>query len=124
MSKWKYEIIEKNMKKYIWLSSEKNTIENEEEIMDLMSICFENNIELLLIDNNVLSDSFYNLKTGFAGMVIQKLVNYNIKIAVIIDKEMISKRFKEFLIESNKGNHFGGFSDLDVAEKWLITNWA
>lgn len=115
-----YRIIEKNNQNYILLDSIGKSIQTEQDAMELLTVCFENRIHLLLIHGERLSDDFLNLKTGIAGSVLQKFAMYNIKAAAILDENRTKGRFKEFLIESNKGNVFRSFSNPDDAENWLV----
>lgn len=52
--------------------------------------------------------------------MIQKLLNYSIKTAIIVPEEIIGKgRFKEMTIETNKGQHFRIYDNKKEAENWL-----
>jgi PadR family transcriptional regulator, regulatory protein AphA len=99
--------------------SGKALIESEQDALDLASICFENVTTLLLINSGNLPDGFFDLKTGLAGAVMQKLVNYRIRAAAVIPSERISGRFGEMVLESNKGRNFRFFSSRSDALNWL-----
>lgn len=74
-----------------------------------------------MLPSAILSEEFFDLKTKLAGNIIQKFVNYGIKAAVIIPQEKIqSDRFKEMVLEMNKGNHFRLYWGKEEAEKWLL----
>lgn len=46
------------------------------------------------------------LSTGMAGEILQKFVTYGIKLAIIGDYSMYtSKPLRDFIYESNKGDH-------------------
>lgn len=52
--------------------------------------------------------------------MIQKLLNYGIKTAIIVPEEIIGKgRFKEMTTETNKGQHFRIYDNKKEAENWL-----
>ncbi|WP_371380223.1 DUF4180 domain-containing protein [Sporomusa aerivorans] len=107
-----YRVIEKDSKKYIECTSAEAPL----------TACFENNTHLLMLHAEALSDDFFKLKTGLAGQVLQKFINYQVKVAVILTSELkISEKFKEFLNESNKGNDFRVYGNIDEAESWLLT---
>ena len=56
-----------------------------------------------------------------AGELFQKFANYRMKGAAVISLDNISsERFKELVLESNKGNLFRFFEDRESAEKWLV----
>ncbi len=55
-----------------------------------------------------LDPAFFRLSTLFAGDLTQKVVNYHLRLAVIGDVtawERESDAFRDFVWESNRGNH-------------------
>jgi len=49
-------------------------------------------------------EEFYDLKTGLAGEILQKMTNYRLKLAIVGDFSGIqSKSLNAFIIESNRG---------------------
>jgi hypothetical protein len=67
-----------------------------------------------------LSEDFLRLSTRVAGLVLQKLGNYNIKTVAILNAERAPKRFREFLSEANQGRTFRIYSNFKDAEAWLV----
>jgi hypothetical protein len=56
-----------------------------------------------IIKKENLNDSFYDLKTGFAGELLQKISNYSKRLAITGDFSQIkSKALRDFIYESNK----------------------
>lgn len=120
-NKMKYEVIEKDNKKYINYGSVEVPLGTEQDALDLIAVCMEKGTHRLLLHSEVLSDDFFRLKTGLAGTVLQKFMNYHIKVAVLVTSELkIMGKFKELLAESNKGNDFRVFNNKDEAENWLL----
>lgn len=120
-NKMKYEVIEKDNKKYINYGSLEASLDTEQDALDLIAVCMENGTHLLMLHSEILSDDFFKLRTGLAGSVLQKFINYRIKIAMLITSELkIAGKFKELLAESNKGNDFRVFNNKDEAENWLL----
>lgn len=116
-----YRVIAKDSKKYIECTSAETSLRTEQDALDLITACLENNTHRLLLHAEALSDDFFKLKTGLAGQVLQKFINYHVKVAVIITSELkISERFKELVGETNKGNEFRVYSSIDEAELWLL----
>lgn len=116
-----YRVIEINGKKYIECASAETPICTEQNVLDLIAACFENNTNLLLIEAQALADDFFKLRTGLAGGVLQKFINYNIKVAVVMtDQQRVKGKFKEFITEANKGNSFRVFSNKEEAEDWFF----
>lgn len=118
----KYSVIRKNDKSYIMYNEIDETISSEQDVMDIISACFGEGISLVLIDGNAIADEFYDLKTKLLGMALQKFINYKIRVAFIIDGERtLSDRFKELVLEINKGTNFRACNSIESAEKWLLS---
>lgn len=74
-----------------------------------------------MLGSEVLDENFFKLRTGLAGQVLQKFVNYQVKVAIILSGEQkIEGKFKELIAESNKGNDFRIFCNPTEAENWLL----
>ncbi|WP_160680494.1 DUF4180 domain-containing protein [Clostridium sp. C8-1-8] len=117
-----YRVVDKNNKKYIEFASGFRKLSSEKDVIDYISICMENDVYTILLQPNILSEDFFNLRTGLAGMALQKFINYHVKVAVIIeDTEKLNDRFKEMIMEANKGNHFRTFSNTEDAERWIAS---
>lgn len=115
-----YKVVNKNNYKYIEFVSDLSKLSSEQDVLDCISICMENGIYTIVLHSAVLSENFFNLKTGLAGMALQKFINYHVKAAVIIeDEEKLNERFKEMIMEANKGNNFRTFKNITDAETWI-----
>lgn len=115
-----YRVVNKNNNKYIEFASDLRKLSSEQDVVDCISICMENDVYTIILHSNVLSEDFFNLKTGLAGMALQKFINYHVKVAVIIEEvEKLNDRFKEMIMEANKGNHFRTFKNTQDAEAWI-----
>lgn len=116
-----YRVVDKNNKKYIECISSIIPLHNEQAALDLIALCGENDTNLLMINAEALARDFFDLKTGLAGQILQKFANYYIKAAVVVSNEMkIKGKFKEMMIESNRGNNFRIFNNQNEAENWLL----
>ena len=89
------------------LNSETPVITNIRTALDLMAtIGYEHNINKLAISKSAISEDFFDLKTGFAGEISQKFVQYGFQIAIFGDFSMyISKPLKDYMYECNQGSH-------------------
>lgn len=117
----KYSVINKNDKSYIIYNEIDTKISSEQDVMDIISACFGERISLVVIDGNAIADEFYDLKTKLLGMALQKFINYKIRVVFIIDEERIlSDRFKELVLEINKGTDFRVCGGIESAEQWLL----
>lgn len=109
-----------NGRRYVECTSSNTGLTSEKDALELVSACFENDTDLLLLDYSVLSVDFFRLDTGVAGAILQKLVNYRIKTAAVIPADLIDNvRFKEMALEANKGMHFRIFDTREEAVGWL-----
>lgn len=60
----------------------------------------------LIIAKEAICEDFFSLKTGIAGEVLQKCVNYQMKFAIVGDFSVYSsKSLRDFIYESNRGRH-------------------
>ena len=56
------------------------------------------------IDKAAVSEDFFRLSTGIAGEILQKFVNYRVKLAIYGDfSGYASKPLQDFIRESNEG---------------------
>ena len=79
-------------------------------------------IEWLALPVTRLSEAFLTLRTGLAGAVIQKFVNYRLKLALVGDiSEPVSasKALADFVRESNDGAHVWSVPDIEALEARL-----
>jgi len=74
----------------------------------------------LVLDEKELNPDFFDLKTGFAGEVLQKFVNYRTKLAIIVrDASMYGGRFSELMHEHRVHPTVRFFSAEQAARQWL-----
>lgn len=70
----------------------------------MMTVRYEHGAEKIAIDKRAVADDFFRLGTGVAGDVLQKFVNYRMKLAIFGDFSVYtSKPLQDFIRESNKG---------------------
>ncbi|MCX8130580.1 MAG: DUF4180 domain-containing protein [Clostridia bacterium] len=117
-----YKIIGTRAKKYVELVSYVSFVSTEQDALEIISLCGENDTDLLLLHGNALSEDFFKLKTGTAGKIVQKFINYRVKTAVILSEQPDSKgKFREMVSELNRSNHFRFFESKETAEVWLTS---
>jgi hypothetical protein len=73
-----------------------------------------------VLDEKDIAPEFFDLKSGLAGQVLQKFVNYRTKLAVIVrDPAAYGGRFGE-LVYDHRTHHTVRFFKLEqVARQWL-----
>ena len=95
------------------------------ETMDtskLVEACFNHQTKRILLYAENLTDRFFDLSSGEAGAILQKLRTYQIRLAVIWSAEIrpFSSRFGELMIEENREPYFRLFEERSQAEAWLL----
>jgi hypothetical protein len=102
--------------------SSKELIRSERDFIDLLTWGTENETDLFLLMDTNFTPAFYDLSSGLAGTILQKVSNYRVRLAIVGSFEMIaSKRFREFMHESNKGSSVRFFQEKARAIDWLLS---
>lgn len=89
------------------VSSTEIIIEDVQSALDLMAtVQYESGCDRMVLDKSLLSETFFDLKTRLAGEILQKFINYRVKVAIVGDFSVYSsKSLQDFFYESNNGNH-------------------
>ncbi|RAT96994.1 DUF4180 domain-containing protein [Brevibacillus sp. Leaf182] len=74
--------------------------------LDLIAtVHYEADSNRIIINKSLINESFFDLKTRLAGEILQKFINYRVKVAIVGDFSVYtSKSLKDFIYESNNGN--------------------
>lgn len=76
--------------------------------------------EGLVLTEEDLGPDFYDLKTGLAGELFQKVVNYRGRLAIVIrDARAYGDRFSELAYEHRRHPSVRFFEDRALALQWL-----
>ena len=88
-------------------TSEELLITDTQSALDLMAtVKYETGCDKIAISKSAVAEDFFVLSTGIAGEILQKFVNYRVKLAIIGDfSRYTSKPLRDFIYESNKGSH-------------------
>jgi arsenate reductase len=74
----------------------------------------------IVVNKGMIAEDFFDLSSGVAGEVAQKLVNYGVRLAVVGDfSGYTSKPLRDFIYESNRGKHLYFVADEEEALKKL-----
>lgn len=89
--------------------------------MDLLATArYETGCTALVLHKEQLDEAFFRLSTGLAGEVLQKFVNYQMKLAIVGDFDhYASKPLRDFIRESNEGRQICFQPDEGAALAWL-----
>lgn len=97
--------------------SDENLIFDIQSAFDLaMTVKYETGATKIVINKSAVCDEFFILSNGMAGEILQKFINYHVKIAIYGDySHYTSKPLKDFIYESNNGNDFFFVATKDEA---------
>lgn len=89
------------------VNSDSILIKDVQSALDFIAtIQYETGCNRIIINKSAICEDFFNLRTRLAGEILQKFVNYNVKLAIVGDfSEYSSKSLRDFIYESNKGRH-------------------
>ncbi|WP_312813993.1 DUF4180 domain-containing protein [Sedimentibacter sp.] len=101
----KYTFLGKN-NSLLYIESEDILIYDSQSALDFMAtIDYEKDCNRIILDKKAISEEFFILRSGIAGEVCQKIVNYKFKLAIIGDySKYTSKSLRDFIYECNRGN--------------------
>jgi hypothetical protein len=87
----------------------------------LLEACFSAGARAALLYAENLPAAFFDLSSGQAGAVLQKLRTYGVRLAVVSPPGQVevSTRFGEMVAEESRGRHFGLFETREAARAWL-----
>lgn len=80
-------------------------IASPQDMLDLIAtLRYEHGCSRIVLPKEALAEEFFCLKTGLAGEMLQKVVNYNAALAIVGDfSGYTSKPLQDFIGESNRG---------------------
>ncbi|OPX45130.1 hypothetical protein CLHUN_10170 [Ruminiclostridium hungatei] len=96
-------------------------ITDAQSALDLMmNVKYETGCSRLVLDKSAISEEFFRLSSGMAGEVLQKFINYHMKLAVIGDfSRYTSKPLHDFIYESNRGRDIFFVDNMERAVEKL-----
>ena len=90
------------------------------DVAELVGRCVEGGARAVLLDAKGVSAELLDLRSGVAGELLQKLQNYRLRLAgVIAAEQRLAGRFRELVLEANRGAEFRFFETRTEAEAWL-----
>lgn len=110
-------VIEDNGIKIARIESNATIFEDVDAALDLMAtVRHETGCDRMIVDAHTIDSRFFELRTGLAGDILQKYVTYMMRLAIVGDfSKVTSKSLRDFIYESNKGNHVMFVTDDDAA---------
>jgi hypothetical protein len=92
-----------------------------DDVGRVLEACFSTGTRAALLYAENLPAAFFDLSSGQAGAILQKLRNYGVRLAVVSrpGRSRPSSRFGEMVAEERRGEYFGLFETRDAAREWL-----
>lgn len=97
-------------------------LRNDRDAVDLISKAWEHHAVLIVIPTERLGDDFFRLRTRIAGEIIQKFLIYGLRVAIVGDITQYvdeSSALRDFVYESNRGDHVWFLPNIEELEKRL-----
>lgn len=87
---------------------------------DVLGLIYSYEAENIILHKKNIVPGFFDLSTGIAGDVVQKLVNYRRRIAVVGDfTNLESKSLRDFIYESNRRGNMYFVASIEEARQRL-----
>lgn len=100
------------------------TIVDAQGAVDLIGDTWADGADFLVIPVERLAPEFFQLSSGLAGEVLQKFVNYGMRVAIVGDigaHLAASSALRDFVRESNAGRHVWFVPDESALDARLDT---
>ena len=96
-------------------------LEAPKDVTRVIEACFSAGTRAALLYSSNLTPSFFDVSSLQAGEILQKLRNYRLHLAVVLDPDAApaSRHFHELLEAERRDAHFSVFSDRPAAIAWL-----
>lgn len=101
----------------VFIEHDELVITDVQSAMDLMAtVYYEKDCDKIILDKSLITEDFFQLKTKVAGEILQKFVNYHVKLAIIGDFTVYnSKALQDFIYECNEGSNIFFVDTLETA---------
>ena len=96
-------------------------VHSVEDAVLLVEACFSHRAKAALLYAPNLTQKFFDLSSGEAGAILQKLRNYRIRLAVVCAPSSVrfSSSFGEMVAEESRVGYFRLFDSGEAAREWL-----
>jgi hypothetical protein len=99
-------------------------IAGDREVLDVIGDAFGHGAELVAVPVSRLSEDFFVLRTRVAGEIVQKFVNYRLRLAIVGDISAYVARsdaLRDFVYEANRGRQLWFVADADELARRLAS---
>lgn len=98
-------------------------LRDESDVLDVIGDALGRGADLVVIPAARLPETFFQLRTGIAGAILQKFVNYRLRLAIVGDISAhtdASTALRDLVIESNRGAQHWFLADQAELEQRLV----
>lgn len=96
-------------------------IASGQDALDVIGAAFSR-ADIVALPAGRLDERFFVLRTGLAGEIMQKFVNYGMRLVIVGDisaRVAASTALRDLVFESNRGTHVWFVADLDELDTRL-----
>lgn len=107
----------------VYVAGDDPPLASDRDASDIVGEAFSTGARVVAIPVACLPPAFLDLKTRFAGEVLQKFVNYGFRVAIVGDVSAAvagSDALRDFVRESNRGRHVWFVEDLEALAAKLV----
>jgi hypothetical protein len=118
-----FEILKVNGQNIAILKSDQFIINELQDALDLLANAGYQESNRIIIQENQITQTFFDLKSRLAGEILQKFSTYNFRLSIIGDfSKYPGKSLKDFIFESNKYGRINFVNSMEEAIERLAGN--
>lgn len=110
------ELLEWSGERVLSYGVEEPRIDGERQAVELIGDALSNHATIIVVPVNRLSAAFFDLRSGVAGAIAQKIVTYHLKLAIIGDiaaHVAASQALRDWVQECNRGAEIWFLPSID-----------
>jgi hypothetical protein len=115
------EVVERRGVPVLVCGDDGDTIAEPQDALDLIGAAF-GRADVVAVPAGRFDERFFRLRSGLAGEIMQKFVNFQTRLAVVGDISAhvaASTALRDLVVESNRGRQVWFVADLDELDKHL-----
>jgi len=116
-------IVEINRHRLLIVEDAGPALTRVQDMLDLIGEALSQRVSAIVVPVARLEGEFFRLRSGVAGELTQKIVNYRLKLAILGDISALtaaSTALSDFVRESNRGRHIFFLPDMDALATKLV----
>jgi len=108
-----------NTERKILIASDSGiSIQSSRDVSDAIAACFD--ADGIIFSEKDFAQEFFDLRTGLAGELFQKFINYQLRVAIVLpNPETYGKRFSELAYEHSSHPLIRFVRSEEEAKDWL-----